>query len=282
MLGIVLRYLNYSMRWYDAVISPLGCSPGLVFWTRDRRFVVVVLSWLVSAFWPSLFSPGPSLVLCLWPSVFSLHGLDYYAALSWRCLSILRFRFLRCVCSCCVSILRCFSRFDWRSLNRLPSKVSSALRNFWRFWLAESPLTAQWSLFGFVDACDWRSLHWLPSEVFRTCWRFWLAESPLTAQRSLFGLIVPLSPCWIACCMFSFTVFAFVFLLGCCFFNLNRISRHFDCCPEGFKTSFLLYCIVRWLPLICMFFIVFAVQVAFLVTTLCAGIASVGAGILVA
>ncbi len=64
---------------------------------------------LVSAFWPCCcsfpfwcwsylvlcsvcvglgFGPGPSLVLCLWPSVFSLHCLASCAALILRCMLV--------------------------------------------------------------------------------------------------------------------------------------------------------------------------------------------------
>ncbi len=87
------------------LICPCCCSPGLVFWTRDRRFVVVVRAFrLASACRPCCFSfiflvlvlvlcsicvlvlildfglAPPSLVLCLWSLVFSLHCLTSCAA----------------------------------------------------------------------------------------------------------------------------------------------------------------------------------------------------------
>jgi hypothetical protein len=58
---------------------------------------------------------------------------------------------------------------------------------------------------------------------------------------------------------------------------LDRI-RLCDCCPEGFEDVFLLL-YRSSIGIMSMFFVVFAVHVAFLVTSLCAGVASVEAGI---
>ena len=83
--------------------------------------------------------------------------------------------------------------------------------------------------------------------------------------------------------MFSFTVFfnfALVFVLGCklnldCYLDRIRLC---DCCPEGFEDVFLLL-YRSSIGIMSMFFVVFAVHVAFLVTSLCAGVAIVEAGI---
>ena len=97
----------------------------------------------------------------------------------------------------------------------------------------------------------------------------------LTAQRSLFG--------WL-CCFCPVALHAACFLLpffDCKARNLDwcfdRI-RLCDCCPEGLKTFFLLL-YRSSIGIMSKFFIVFAVHVAFLVTSLCAGVASVEAGI---
>ena len=58
---------------------------------------------------------------------------------------------------------------------------------------------------------------------------------------------------------------------------LDRI-RLCDCCPEGFEDVFLLL-YRSSIGIMNMFFVVFAVHVAFLVTSLCAGVANVEAGI---
>ena len=78
----------------------------------------------------------------------------------------------------------CFSRSDWRSLIRLPSKVSSDLLTLLTGGVSiDCPV----SLFGLVYASDWRSLLDCPEKSFR--------------------MVVLLLPCCVACCMFSFTVF---------------------------------------------------------------------------
>jgi hypothetical protein len=108
----------FSCLFFNILLSSLVLQSRLVLWTRDRRIVGLwwcALSWLVvSAFWPCFFPVrGPGLEFgfglgcvlglfvlilvlvfsCFVSLVFSLHCLDSCAALSLRCLSMLRFRF---------------------------------------------------------------------------------------------------------------------------------------------------------------------------------------------
>jgi hypothetical protein len=54
---------------------------------------------------------------------------------------------------------------------------------------------------------------------------------------------------------------------------------HFDCCSGGFVDVLQFDVLSISIGIMSMFFVVFAVHVAFLVTSLCAGVASVEAGI---